>query len=73
MSNYFYVPHPVDGHIVVVVRGESGYHELDYPLSPESADAVNVSLGNSPAEVSAAVACSMFGWDNFERLVNDHS
>ena len=59
------------GGFVVVTEGQLGYFESKVNI-PDQAEADRINrqvLGNSPAEVSAAKAASMFGWDRYEAIL----
>ena len=57
--------------VVMVIHGRLGYIEAwSSEHSPDRADRLNRMLGNTQAEVSAAVTCSMWGgWDRFNERV----
>lgn len=60
-----------EGGFVVVQEGDLGYFEppMDIPDAYEAARINCMVLGNSPAEVQAAKAASMFGWDCYEKVL----
>lgn len=65
----YYAPHPSEkGTFVAIKDGETGYFASTV-YTQEHADLLNSRQGISPAEVEAAVICSMFdNWRNFRTI-----
>ena len=57
----FYIQHPTTGDYIVVKEGELGF-DLQQGMTKELADYANGLEGNTPADLEAAEAGSMFGW-----------
>ena len=56
------------GDWILVKFGEEGYYAPDW-LNEEVVNEINEAWNNSPAEIEAAVCCSMFNnWDKFEEI-----
>ena len=59
----------VDGPIIAIRHGETGYHDTDLN-DMEAADKLNRAQGIRPAEVEAALTCSLFNkWAEFPAWV----
>lgn len=56
----FFVTHPVDGNIVKVVQGITGF--FDTVQDPAVAAAGNEENGNTERDLELAIGASMFGW-----------
>ena len=68
MNRIFFAKHSTTGKFIAVTEGETGYNETTVETQ-EHADVLNERMGNTPAEVEAAVVCSMFdNWDSFEKI-----
>ena len=68
----FIFKHNTSGEFVIVKEGEVGFYSASVN-SQEHADSLNEANGHSPAEVKAAEACSMFGWNGFDKMVENFS
>ena len=68
MSDQFIVKNKVTNEFVLVKRGEKGYYGVSIHTQAY-ADEFNKVAGHTAAEVDAAEASSMFGWDGFDSLV----
>lgn len=55
--------HPSTGQAIHLKEGESGFWPIYGDLPDEEIEAFNSRHGNSPAQVEAMLAGSMFGWD----------
>lgn len=65
----YYAEHPTeDGKFIAVRHGEAGYYASTV-YTQDHANTLNERQGISPAEVEAAVICSMFdNWRKFETI-----
>ena len=64
----FFLKNAATGEFVAVKEGETGYYETTV-YTQDHADTLNERAGHSPGEIAAAEFCSMFGWDNFNEMV----
>lgn len=57
----------VNGYLIAIKEGETGYWLLDGGRKPENGEVVklNKMLNITPAECETFVLCSMFGWANY--------
>jgi hypothetical protein len=51
--------HPTDNTVILIVRGEKGYH----PWKVMDVDNFNARCGVSPTQAEAMLVGSMFGWN----------
>lgn len=58
----FFIPHTMSRQIIMVREGETGYYPRPQ-YSQVEADELNEMAGHTPADLKAAEAGSMFGWD----------
>ncbi len=66
---HYVVKHPTESRFVEITHGEQGYVPVDYVRTDEMANGINAANGVMPAEVQAALNCSMFNcWSSFEKL-----
>lgn len=64
-----HAPMSGESFFLAITEGETGYNASDV-FEQAHADVLNERLGNSPAEVEAAVVCSMFNtWNKFDEMV----
>ena len=66
----FFMRHQTTGKPICLVQGKLGFFPATMMLDAESDDAIDAKLaaansvyGNTPADITAAEGCSMFGWD----------
>ena len=54
---------------IVIRHGETGYYPMPYLADDEIIADMNDHAGNSPAQIEAAILCSMFDcWQNFDKI-----
>ena len=54
---------------IVIKHCEEGYYPTAHVFTQEVADKINELNGTTPAQVEAAIICSMFGcWQNFDKI-----
>tara|TARA_R110000803_G_scaffold74282_2_gene138348 strand:+ start:954 stop:1169 length:216 start_codon:yes stop_codon:yes gene_type:complete len=58
----FYILRVLTGELVLVKEGETGFY-VQHGMNQPTADALNDLYKNTPADLEAAEAGSMFGWD----------
>lgn len=78
MSRKYYAPAPEGStsptDCIVIKHGEQGYYPTAQVFTAEHCAKINELNGISPAEVEAAIICSMFDcWQNFERIAADYN
>lgn len=69
----YYAKHPSGtGDFIAVKHGATGYYKTTV-YTQEHAETLNERQGIKPAEVKAAVTCSMFDcWQNFDKLTAEN-
>ena len=73
----FYAPHPEGPNkpypFIIITEGVQGYRYTAMTRDQETADNLNRRQGITPAQVQAAIACSMFDcWKNFDKITASH-
>ena len=58
---------------IIITQGETGYRNASPFMTREQADKHHKHHNITPAQVQAAIACSMFDcWQNFDKIAAEH-
>ena len=63
LPDFCYTYNSLSHKVILLIRGIKGYKETDSSISCDTWIQENEELGITPAQVTAMVCGSMFGWD----------